>query len=212
MVRLESMVDRKVSDLIKLGDDVRALLLAVRSGVADEEVALSLALAGHAAALVGQPESRWLDAKKEHWAFGTPAGNAEAAKDISAMANAEGGMVLIPARTTVVSGREVICDVRDMPIERIDITQIRDVLNQWVFPPLPDLVAEVVPTTAHRGVLVVSVGKHRLENWPHLVIGDPASEFSVQAVSAWVRDGDRNRALTAPELHALLRQRPEGTR
>jgi len=120
MVRFESMVDRKVKDLIKLGDDVRALLLAVRSGDVDEKVALNLALAGHAAALVGQPESRWLDAKKQSWALGTPAGNAEAAKDISAMANAQGGMVLIPARTTVVSGREVICEVRDMPVERVD--------------------------------------------------------------------------------------------
>jgi hypothetical protein len=124
------------------------------------------------------------------------------------MANAQGGMILIPARTTVVSGREVVSDVRDLPVERIDITQIRDVLNQRVFPPLPDLVTEVVPTTEGRGRLVVAVGKHRADNWPHLVVGDPESEFPVQAVSAWIRDEDRNRALTAPEIHALMRPRP----
>ena len=97
-----------------------------------------------------------------------------------------------------------------MPVDRIDITQVRDVLRQWVFPPLPDLVTEVVGTAEGRGCLVVAVGAHRPENWPHLVVGDPDSEFSVQAVSAWVRDGDRNRALTAPELHALMRPEAAG--
>jgi hypothetical protein len=209
MLRFESMVNRTAGDLIALGDDVRALLLAVRSGEANEKVALNLALAGHAAALLGQPESRWLEAKKQPWTLGTPAGNAEAAKDISAMANAQGGMILIPARTTLVSGREVISDVGDLPVELINVSQIRDVLNQRVFPPLPDLITEVVPTTSGRGRLIVAVGAHRPDNWPHPVIGEPTSDFPVQAISAWVRDGDRNRALTAPELHALLRPRPD---
>jgi hypothetical protein len=144
MVRYEGMAGRTVGDLIRLGDDVRAL--AVRSGEPDEQVALNLVLGGHAPTLIGQPESRCPDAKKQLWELGTPAGNAEVAKDISAMANAQGGMILIPVRPTVVSGREVISDVRDMPLERIDVTRIRDVLRQRVFPPLPDLVTEVVHT------------------------------------------------------------------
>jgi hypothetical protein len=129
MVRFESMRDRSVGDLIDLGDHVRALLLAVRSGQPDEAVALNLVLAGHALTLVGQPESRWLDAKRQLWDLATAAGKAEAAKDLAAMANAQGGMILIPARTSVESGREVITDGRDMPVERIDITRIRDVLK-----------------------------------------------------------------------------------
>lgn len=211
MLRFESMADRTAGDLITLGDEARALLLAVRSGEAGEKVALNLALAGHATALLGQPESRWLDAKNQPWSLGTPGGTAEVAKDVSAMANAQGGMILIPARTTVVSGREVISDIGDLPVELINVTQIRDVLNQRVFPPLPDLVTEIVPTTSGRARLIVAVGAHRPDNWPHLVIGEPTSDFPMQAISAWVRDGDRNRALTAPELHALLRPRLEPT-
>src|SRR5438552_213005 len=42
MVRFESMASRTVGDLIDLGDEVRALLNAVRSGEPDEKVALNL--------------------------------------------------------------------------------------------------------------------------------------------------------------------------
>lgn len=206
-VRFEQMKDRVVGDLIDLADDVRAVLLAFRSGEPDERVGRDLALAGHAAALAGQPESQWLDVKRDLWRLDTAAGKAEVAKDISAMANAEGGMILIPATTTIVSGREIVSEVRDMPIELINITQLRDILKARVFPPLPDLITEVVATTNGRGRLIVAVGKHRADNWPHLMVGDPEADFKTQSVSAWIRDGDSNRALSAAELHALIRAR-----
>jgi hypothetical protein len=205
MVRFESMSGRTVGDLVDLAATVRALIQAARSETADREVAVGLVLGGHASALLGQPESEWLDAKKQLWALGTPQGNAEAAKDLSAIANAAGGAILIPAKTQIVNGREVISEVGLLPAERVNLTQIRDVLRQWVFPPLPDLVTEFIETSSGRGRLLVAVGAHRSENWPHLVVGDPGAEFPVQAVSAWIRDGDRNRALSAAEIHALMR-------
>lgn len=206
-VRFDQMRDRTVGDLIDLADDVRALLLAYRSGDPNERVARNLALAGHASALAGQPESQWLDVKRDVWRLDTAAGKAELAKDISAMANANGGMILIPATTAIVSGREVISEVRDMPVELVNIAQLRDILKDRVFPPLPELVTEVVATTDGRGRLVVAVGKHRRDSWPHLVVGDPEADFKTQSVSAWIRDGDGNRAMSAPELHALMRAR-----
>lgn len=207
MVRFADMSSRMVRDLIGLADDVRALLLAARSGMADRHVAVGLILGRHAPALVGQPESEWLDVKRQPWSLATAAGKAEVAKDLSALANAAGGMILIPAKTQVVNGREVITEVGELPAERVDLTQIRDVLRRWVFPPLPDLVTEFVETSEGRGQLLVSVGVHRPENWPHLVLSDPEAEFPVQAFSVWVRDGDRNRALAVPEIHALMRSR-----
>lgn len=206
-VRFEELNDRTVGDLIDLADDVRALLVAFRSGEPDQRVGRDLALGGHAAALAGQPESQWLDVKRDLWRLDTATGKAELAKDISAMANADGGMILIPATTTIVSGREVVSEVRDMPIELINIAQLRDILKARVFPPLPNLVTEVVATSNGRGRLIVAVGKHRTGNWPHLVVGDPDAVLKSQSVSAWIRDGDSNRALSAPELHALIRAR-----
>lgn len=188
---------------------MRALLVAFRSGEPDQRVALNLALAGHAPALAGQPESRWLDVKRAVWRLDTAAGKAELAKDTTAMANAEGGLILIPATTTIVSGREVVREVRDMPVECVNIAQLRDILKNRVFPTLPELVTEVVPTTNGRGRLVVGVGKHRAGSWPHLVVGDPEADFKTQSVSAWIRDGESNRALSAPELHALMRAREQ---
>jgi hypothetical protein len=126
-----------------------------------------------------QPESQWLDAKQQPWRLGTPEGNAELAKDLSAMANAQGGLILIPARTTMASGREIIDSVGDLPGDLVGIKQIRDVLKQWVFPPLPDLVTELVPTREGRGRLVVAVGAHRPDNSPHLVVGTPQVSFPI---------------------------------
>jgi hypothetical protein len=205
MVRFKEMTGRLVGDLIDLADTTRALLLAARSGKPEREVAPGLILGGHASALVGQPESEWLDVKKQVWPLGTPEGKAEAAKDVSALANAAGGIMLIPGKTEYANGREVISEVGELPSQLVNLTQIRDVLRQWVFPPLPDLVTEFVETSPGRGRLLVSVGAHRPENWPHLVVGDPQAEFPKQAFSAWVRDGDRNRALSAAEVHALMR-------
>lgn len=210
MVRFDHVAARTGADLIALADDVRALLSAARSGRVDQRVALNLVLGGHAASLVGQAESQWLDAKEQPWQLGTPRGKVELAKDLSAMANAQGGLILIPARTTVASGREIIETVGDLRAHIVDIKQIRDVLKQWVFPPLPDLVTELVATSEGRARLVVAVGAHRPDNWPHLVVGDPSQHLSSHAVAAWVRDGDSNRALTAPELHVLMR-RSEGS-
>lgn len=208
MVRFEQMGGRTVGDLVDLADDVGALLRAVRSGKASREVALGLVLGCHAQALVGQPESEWLDAKKQAWALGTPKGNAEAAKDMSALANAGGGLIVMPAKTELLNGWEVISSIGALPVDRVDLAQIRDVLRQWIFPPLPHLVTDFVETCDGYGRLVVAVGAHRLENWPHLV-GDPDSAFPSQAFSAWVRDGDRNRALGAAEVHARIRRQPQ---
>lgn len=203
MVRFNKMAGKTGADLIALGDDVRALLNAARSGRAEKDVALNLVLGGHAVTLVGQHEGQWLDAKREPWQLATAGGKAEMAKDLSSLANAQGGLIIIPARTNKTSGRERIEEIRDLPVEIVDIEQIRDVLEHWVFPPLPGLVTELVETTEGRARLVVAVGPHRPENYPHLVVGDPAG--SSHSVAAWVRDGDRNRPLTAPEIHALMR-------
>jgi UDP-N-acetylglucosamine 3-dehydrogenase len=59
-----NMAGKTGADLIALGDDVRALLNAARSGRAEKDVALNLVLGGHAVTLVGQHEGQWLDAKR----------------------------------------------------------------------------------------------------------------------------------------------------
>lgn len=57
---------------------------------------------------------------------------------------------------------------------------------------------------AARGTIVISVASCSQECWPHLVVGDPGSAFPSKAVAAYVRDGDRNRAITASEIHAWV--------
>lgn len=202
-VEFEQMANRVVGDLLELATDVRALLVAARRGDIDRAVARDLLAAGHIRLLIGKPESAWLEVKKQPWDLSTDTGKAEAAKDLSALANARGGLLVIPAKTEGVSGRDVIASVKIFPLERFSETQLRDVLSAWTFPPL-QVEVDVVEVSAGRGFVVLNVDAAPDDKWPHLVVKDPEAPFPSAAIAAYRRDGDQNRALGAAELHALL--------
>lgn len=205
MVAFKQMADRIAGDLLDMARSVRAFLMSARAGEFNRDVARDLLRAGHTQAVAGQPESGWLEAKSQTWALDTPSGKAEAAKDLTALANADGGLVLIPARTTQEGDRELIDEVRPMPLERFSETQLRDVIASWTFPPLRGVEVDVVDSGDGRGYAVISVAAHRPEDWPHLVVRDDEAAFPSAAVAAYIRDGAQNRALTAAQLHGQIR-------
>jgi hypothetical protein len=209
MVEFVQMTGRTVGDLLDLALSVQALLIATRQGDFNRSVARDLLRAGHIEALLGQPESQWLEAKNQFWNLGSDAGKAEATKDLSALANVAGGLIVIPAKTAGDTGRDVIDEIKSLPLERFSETQLRDTIAQWTFPPLRGLEIDIVDRGEGRAVLVIHVPAHRPEDWPHLVVGEPEAAFSSASVAAYVRDGDKNRALSAPELHALMRRDAE---
>jgi hypothetical protein len=207
MVEFSQMSGRTVGELLDVALAVQAFLKAARTGRFNRTVARDLLRAGHFPALLGQPENVWLEAKDQSWDLSTDAGKAEAAKDLSALANTSGGLFVIPAKTSGDAGEDVITEVKTMPADRFSETQLRDTIAKWTFPPLPGIEVDVVEAGPGRIQVLVAVRPHRSEDWPHLVVGDEDAAFSSAAVAAYVRDGAKNRALSAAELHQLMRER-----
>jgi hypothetical protein len=206
MVEIPKMSGKRVADLLDLALDVQALLRAARKGEFDRGVARDLLRAGHVHVLVGKAENQWLEVKSQMWPLDTPAGKAEAAKDLSALANAGGGILVIPARSSSEAGQDVITEVKAIPLNLFNELQLRDTLADWTFPPLQGLEIDIVERVQGRGVIVLNVPPCRDQDWPHLVVGDDDAAFPSAAVSAYYRDGDKNRSLSAAEFHSLIRE------
>ena len=89
-------------------------------------------------ALLNVEESIWLDAKGEPYSLHRNDEKWELAKDISAMANAKGGLLVIAARTTKPETHleERITKVVPVPAAKINVEQHLDTIKSWTFPSL----------------------------------------------------------------------------
>lgn len=134
-----SASERHGSDIARFAEEARALLQAARSGPIERQTARDLVVAGHAGALVGLPEGNWLDAKGAPYQLDQDAGKYELARDVAAFANADGGLILIPATTRIERNGEVIDEVRELDLSRVNVMQVRHVLTEWVFPTIARL-------------------------------------------------------------------------
>jgi hypothetical protein len=87
--------------------------------------------------LIGIEENQELEFKERTHDLGSDQGKLEFAKDISAMANGGGGMILYGVRTDrdPAIGRDV--SVRVMPLLEgvVDIAQLESVARDWIYPP-----------------------------------------------------------------------------
>jgi hypothetical protein len=81
---------RTIRELLECGNAISALLIATQIGPMTPETARGLVRGAHVTALVGQPESAWLDAKRL-----PPKSDLEFAKDVAAMANTGRAGILV---------------------------------------------------------------------------------------------------------------------
>ena len=65
--------------------------------------------------LIGTRECAWLDAKGQLYQLDQPRPAAELAKDVAALANMSGGVIVIGPRTRKAGSSEVIDEVRSVP-------------------------------------------------------------------------------------------------
>lgn len=197
---------RPASDLIRLGAEIRAALLALRRGALTLQSAYDLVVGGHAGALVGAREGGWLDAKGAPYRLSEDQEAWELAKDVAAFANLAGGLILIPATTRVVRGVEVIDRVKTLQSSSVDEGQHRDVIAARVYPAPVGIQVAFVEDRNGRGQFFVHVPPQPESRKPFLVRGALVNgRVRAHGVTVPWRDDDLTRYDDIGTIHAALR-------
>jgi hypothetical protein len=105
------------------------------------EQVLEVLSKGDFKALVGEFEGEWLECKRSPYVLTHEGQRAELAKDVSALANAKGGLLIIGVSTAKDQshGRDVIDDVTPILLEQFDEVQYRDLIAAWTLPQLRNI-------------------------------------------------------------------------
>jgi hypothetical protein len=160
--------------------------------------------------LVGEAEGEDLEFKGQPYRFDDDRQAFEYAKDISALANGRGGLLLIGFVTerTPGSATDTVSAVRPFDRALFDEAQCVDKVRQLVYPLIVGVTAtfKLAEGEADRGVAVVQVPEQHDEDKYFLVrkefIGPEGAPGWLIGIS--VRSFDRDRPLAVAEVHALV--------
>ena len=161
---------RTLASLVADGLDLAALVGAT-SGQLTPATLSDLVRAGHPDALLGQPESEWLEVKRQHYDLQSDYGKIRLAQTVSQFANSDvGGVVVVGLETKKRDGLDTIHAVTAMPHDRDIRRKYVQAIGHRIYPPVDDLRVEVVE--AHGGDLVlIFVPPQAEELKPFLVHG-----------------------------------------
>lgn len=86
--------------------------------------------------LIGLTECEWLDAKESPYLLDTAKQKLELAKDVSALANAVGGLILLGYDTVrdLLTATEHISAVKEFPLSMVDPDRYRKLIQEYVYP------------------------------------------------------------------------------
>ena len=159
-------------------------------------------------AFVDAVETGHLEFKSEPYRLGQELQKQELAKDVSALANAGGGAILIGFKTTkdpAVLG-DFVSAVRPIPENQFDAEQYHGVIREWVYPS-PAVTIEWLPVPPDKGIVFIEVAAGDPAHVPHLV----KRTVSVDGKRSEVVFGyfERRQGSVPPssvqQIHALLR-------
>jgi len=138
------------------------------------EIARILA-SGNFEQLVGTAESLCVEAKGEPYKLSTGDWyKHELAKDVSALANASGGIILVGFRTkkNISNSVEEIESCRPFDAAMFDAEQCRNVLQHWIHPPIHSVSIDYHPSLADptKGVAAIIIPAAASADKPYVVV------------------------------------------
>jgi hypothetical protein len=134
---------------------------------------LAILAAGGFLPLVGQFETEELECKGQPYGLETDAHKLELAKDVSGLANARGGIILIGFATkkNPTHGQDEIDRPRPFPLAGFNPDQYSKVIQSWIWPSLENAEVRIFPSSEDgtHGVAAIIVPQAAEENRPQLV-------------------------------------------
>ena len=133
----------------------------------------------------------------------------ELAKDVSALANADGGFILIGVTTEIepTSNGEVIRRISCFAPSLLNPNQYRNVISEWVIPSIDGLVFQLNPQITNPSEALVSIFvPHSATNRKPFIVSKIVSETD-RIVGSYVGYFERTRDIVPPMKPAELRER-----
>jgi hypothetical protein len=202
--------DRTLGELFDLATEAQALLdAAVGAGQLTARTVRGLLAGGHIAALLGQPEAPWIDAKEIPHRLEGEASGVELGKDVAAFANTgDDAIVVWGVRTAKApAGGDVLDAVRPFELAKVGLDALRSALAARLVPLLTDVDIQVVEVREGTGygvgwIFIPAQGAHIR---PVLVRGAlEGTKYLGTHVSVPVRVGEDTRHWDASTLHSLI--------
>ena len=127
--------------------------------------------AGDFAALIGLMEGDWLDAKETPYILETQKQKLELAKDVTAMANAGGGLIVIgyDCEKQPTTAGEQIVEVKPFSLSLVDPDKWNQILANLVHPPPHGVTVRVFAGQDGKGVAAIVIDAAALPEKPYIV-------------------------------------------
>jgi hypothetical protein len=175
------------------------------------ESVLQLLQRGEFGEIVGVAEDEHLEFKGAPYHLGTDYMKFELAKDVTALANADGGLILLGFRTCKApdSSVEYVDECRPFDKGLVDLDQYGKVLAEWICPRMDAVTILSFDSPEHPGkvAVVVSVPAGRIEDRPFIVNRAVDAEGRIRGTQFgfYERVRDRVPAISADAVRSYLR-------
>jgi hypothetical protein len=196
---------RTAGDVLHDGTEILKLMEATLAGDLDAAMTAALIRGGSASVLLGLYESHWLEAKRAPYRLDEPGQQFELARDVAAMSNANGGLIVLGAKTKKDTFGDKIIQINGCTPGAVSPQAYRNIINRQLYPRLSSIRVTVVPHKEHE-IALIEVGQEPSERQPILVKSAPDSRRAQGLGITWpIRSDDTTTAPPVEQIHALLR-------
>jgi hypothetical protein len=200
---------RSVGDVLRSVDLVSGAIEGAYPEKFDVASAAFVIKARHPELLVGMFENEWLDTKSAPYRLDEKSEQYELAKDVASFANADGGLILLGAKTKRRPEGDEIQRVNGCGLTHPHAAPaaLRSVLERWIYPRAEGVIVEQISLSGKdHGVVLIQIPKQAESQKPFLVASTKSGDrVSKLGFTYAVREGEGTDAPRIEVIHQLIR-------